>query len=315
MIMDYNFYLNALREKYDSKLEVAIKNNDEKMIEKIEKRFTHSVGVCEMAIDLANIFNLNVDREKLKIASILHDYAKFETLDEYKAIAKEYKVEYLYNEDNLKVLHAILGPYVIKKELDLDDEEILKAIETHSTGNNNMTIMQELVYIADCVEVNRLEDYFTPLRRLAKKNYKKAIAVFLKDTIERISEEGKKLHEYTLNAFQDYKKYLINAENLYEQVIESLDHNLIYDVNIFDARLTSSLYDYVIVATTQTSRQMDACVNYLRDDFDVRGVEKGEDWTLIDLNDVIVHIFKTGEREKYAIDRLYVSMAKIELNK
>ena len=75
--------------------------------------------------------------------------------------------------------------------------------------------------------------------------------------------------------------------------------------------LILTYFDYIIVATTLSNRQMQACLNYLKDDFEIRGAEVGEAWSLIDLNDVIVHIFKEEERERYGIDRLYASLPQL----
>ena len=124
----------------------------------------------------------------------------------------------------------------------------------------------------------------------------------------RLAYEGKNIHPYTASAYNFYKKYLLKGEEKYEQVVDCLDHNIVKDVVVYDARRTSPLYDYIIVASTMTARQMEACINYLKDDFEVRGFELADSWTLIDLNDVIVHVFKEEERERYGIDRLYANL-------
>ena len=53
---------------------------------------------------------------------------------------------------------------------------------------------------------------------------------------------------------------------------------------------------------------MQASVSYLRDDFEIKGIELGEEWTLIDLGDVIVNIFKEEDRAKFGLDRLYAHL-------
>ena len=57
---------------------------------------------------------------------------------------------------------------------------------------------------------------------------------------------------------------------------------------------------------------MEACVSYLRDDFDLKGAEIGEGWTLIDLGDIIVHVFTNDDREKYGLDKLYSALPIVE---
>ena len=300
---EFDYYKQKLWEKYQS-----CSDGSPELEAKMKERFNHSIGVADMAIELIRIHNLPIDEEKAKVCAILHDYAKYCSMEEFQAIKEEYNLDVEVIPEYKKVLHALLGGYIVKKELGIDDIDILKAIETHSTANANMSPLQEIIYLADCVEAGRSGEYFATIRKIARKNYKKAIAIFLRDCIERIlSDKSKSLHPYTLNAYEEYKKYLLSGENKYEQVVSALDHNLIKDVKVYDVRNSSPYFEYIIVATTLSNRQMQACINYLKDDFEIRGAEIGEAWSLIDLNDIIVHIFKEEERERYGIDRLYAS--------
>lgn len=306
-LFDFDYYKQKLKEKYE-----LCSQGDPILQEKTQKRFNHSLGVCDMTVELIKIHNLPVDMNKAKIAAILHDYAKYSPFEEFEAVAKAYHKEDILKDEYKKVWHALLGRYIVADDLGIDDEEILSAIETHSTGNKDMSVLQEVIYLADCVEEGRTDEYFTNIRKIAKKNYKKAIAIFLHDTISFVAKDPtKSLHPYTLAALADYKKYLLSGDTKYEQVLSALDHNLIKDVKVYDARATSPYFDYIIVATTLSNRQMQACLNYLKDDFEIRGAEVGEAWSLIDLNDVIVHIFKEEERERYGIDRLYASLPQL----
>ena len=97
-----------------------------------------------------------------------------------------------------------------------------------------------------------------------------------------------------------------------DNVLESINRNLVKDVVIYDLSQRHPLYDYVIVSTANSNRQMEACVSYLRDDFDLKGAEIGEGWTLIDLGDIIVHVFSSDYREKYGLDKLYSALPIVE---
>ncbi len=307
-LYDFDYYKNKVWEKYES----CFDGSDE-MMEKMQKRFEHSLRVVDMTIQLIQIHKLPIDIEKAKVTAMLHDYAKFCSLDEYKMIANEVGSVEEVSEKNKKVLHALLGRYIVEKELNIDDEEILLAIETHTTGNKNMSPLQEVIYLADCVEDGRPGEYFQRIRTLAKHNMKRALAQFLKDTIERLSQDPEKtMHPYSKAAYQDYKKYLLNGNNKYELVLDALDHNLIKDVKVYETKESNPYFDYIIVATTLSSRQMEACISYLKDDFDIRGAEVGDSWSLIDLNDIVIHIFKEEERERYGLDRLYASLPQIK---
>ena len=117
------------------------------------------------------------------------------------------------------------------------------------------------------------------------------------------------------SAYRFYKKFkFVNGDNKLENVLECINKNLVYDVVIYDMRERSPLYDYCIVSTTRSSRQMQACVSYLREEFTLKGVELSDDWTLIDLGDIVLHIFSNETRDKYALDKLYITLPIIENN-
>ncbi len=299
MSFDLEYYKQKLLEKYQSSNASS---------EKYMKRYYHSIGVYEMALKLVDVHKLSINPEKVAIAAILHDYCKFNTLEDYEKIIEKYNLSKQLLNSDVKVMHALLARYVIMDELGIDDEEVLDAIETHTTGKEDMNELQEIIFLSDLVELGRVEEYFKFFRKLAYKNIKKAIAYYMKDLMARLALDGKAVHPYTAGAYNFYKKFLLKGEEKYQQVLDCLDHNIIKDVVVYDARNKSPLYDYIIVASTMTARQMEACMNYLKDDFEIRGFELADSWTLIDLNDVIVHVFKEEERERYGIDRLYANL-------
>lgn len=271
-------------------------------------RYIHSLGVYKMALELNELFHLNVDKVKIAYAAIYHDYAKFASLKDYEDIVKKYNLDKDILKKPFKVLHACLGCYIVMDELSFYDEDVFNAIRTHTTGDKNMTPLQELIYISDCVEENRIDPYFVTMRRIAKKNYKKAIGIFLRDTVLRLKEEGKDLDELTIDAYNDYKIYCSSGNDKISLVLDCIDKNLVKDIKVYDAREFSPFFDFIVVSTALSNRQMQACISYLQDEFEIKGVESGEEWTLIDLGDIIVNIFKEEDRNKYALDRLYAHL-------
>ena len=70
------------------------------------------------------------------------------------------------------------------------------------------------------------------------------------------------------------------------------------------------MFDYAIIATANSSRQLQAAVDRLEEKsvekkFTIRGVERvrGGYWALVDLNDVLVNIFTVEERQRYDLDK------------
>lgn len=127
----------------------------DKLKEKLpEKRFEHSVGVEYTAGTLAFLYG--VDCEKAMIAGLLHDCAKYVPND--KKIHKCEKRGILISESeyrNPDLLHAKLSAVYAKEKYGVMDEEILSAIECHTTGKPAMTTLEKIIYIADFIEPNR----------------------------------------------------------------------------------------------------------------------------------------------------------------
>ena len=63
-----------------------------------EKRYIHSIGVMEMAMELAQIYNIDI--ETAQIAGLLHDNAKEMTDDEMLQYVKENNIQISETEKN-----------------------------------------------------------------------------------------------------------------------------------------------------------------------------------------------------------------------
>ena len=84
------------------------------------------------------------------------------------------------------------------------------------------------------------------------------------------------------------------------------------NIKIYDAKETSSLCDYNIVASAeniiQAKAMIDAMVRNLKDHkLDIISLEgMGEaEWILLDLGDVIIHIFQEITRDVFDLDSLW----------
>lgn len=292
---------------------------EQKLLHKFQKsnhpeimdRFQHSLNVAKKTLDIIDEHQFEVDKEKAYTAGLLHDYAKFVSMDEYFSIVKEFNLDNEILNNSFSVLHALLGPYIIKKELQIDDQEILDAVCYHTTGRANMGLLEEVVLLADFIEDMREEA--DKIRDIAKNDYKKAIALILDFKINKTVVKNHKLNNLTLTAFNQYRKYMNGELNKIKEILKAIDHNLVTNTKIYEMKRFTPLYDFVIITTALSQRQMEAAANYIKEGFDVRGIEAGDFWTLIDLNDVLIHVFLAEEREKYAIDRLLAHVPNIIL--
>lgn len=277
------------------------------------ERYNHSLGVAKKTLELIEKFDLAIELEKAEVAGLIHDYAKFESLQRYHEIIDKYQLDATLLNNNFSVLHAFLGPYIISEELEIYDKEILDAVRYHTTGYQNMSKLSELIYLADYIEENRDYELNENVRKIANKDYLKAIATQAKYTIKKLTKDNKKIHKYTLEMYEKYKKYLEedNLENL-KKIVESVDDAKVKDIKVYETKNITPLFDYVVIATATSPRQMNAVVDHLKDDsskkgFMIRGIEgvSGGLWVLVDLQEVLVNIFTEEEREKYALDKMW----------
>ena len=106
---------------------------------------------------------------------------------------------------------------------------------------------------------------------------------------------------------------------LLELIKESLDKVKATDVKIYDLRGISPLADFTVVATVEVARQANAVIEHMYDDvknnkLKIKNVEgKDTTWILVDLYDVILHIFTPEDRKNYDLDRLYIDIPTITL--
>ena len=119
-----------------------------------EKRFIHSIDVASCAVKLSKIYNY--DEEKCYIAGITHDCAKYLTKDEVEYYVNKYNIQLDELEtNNLALSHSLIGSYIAKFELGINDEDIINAIKYHTTGKEEMTLLEKIIYMADLIEEGR----------------------------------------------------------------------------------------------------------------------------------------------------------------
>ncbi len=164
-----------------------------------EKRYIHSLGVQQTAIQLAKIHNGSV--EKASIAGLIHDCAK--DLDEDESLQYVHQLDILLDDVELhqkQLQHGVIGAQFAKKKFDIQDEEILEAIRYHTTGKENMSLLEKIIYLADLIEPNRSFEGIENLRRQALSDLDNAVLMAFDHTIKYVIEMGALLHPCTIHA-------------------------------------------------------------------------------------------------------------------
>ncbi len=169
-----------------------------------DKRYRHSIRVMEEALNLARIFNC--DEEKAAIAGLLHDCGKFENEDELLKKAYDFDIIQVGSYfNNASLIHGALGAEIARREFQINDIDILNAIRYHTTGRENMSLLEKIIYISDYIEPDRDFPGVEEIRKLAYENLDLALLNAMDKTIKHIIDKGYYLHPDTINA----RNYLV----------------------------------------------------------------------------------------------------------
>jgi ribosome-associated protein len=92
-----------------------------------------------------------------------------------------------------------------------------------------------------------------------------------------------------------------------ERIIKLLDEKKAKDMETFDLTGKSYMVDRVVIATSLNSKHAFSLVNYLKEELKPLGeeffrVDESDDWTIIDLGDILVHVMTESHRAKYNME-------------
>ena len=102
------------------------------------------------------------------------------------------------------------------------------------------------------------------------------------------------------------------SEKILELVVKAADDKRAEDIMAMDVRGVSILADYFVVMHGNSEKQVQAIADEIisvsqKSGYEVKRVE-GRDsakWLLIDLGDVVVHVFHYSERAFYNLEKLW----------
>lgn len=157
-------------------------------------RYIHTMGVVRTAAELAQRWG--IDPQKARLAALLHDCAKY--LDPVTLCVTG-------GDDTgiLPVQHAFAGAVLAGMQYGIDDPEVLRAIRLHSTGDKGMTLLEQVVYLADLVEPNRTFPGVEGCRTALEQGPDAAMLCALEQTIRFVGTDAA-IHPASLRAYKDF---------------------------------------------------------------------------------------------------------------
>lgn len=104
----------------------------------------------------------------------------------------------------------------------------------------------------------------------------------------------------------------MNSQELLELVVRAADSKRAEDIVALDVQNISLLADYFVIMQAGSERQVKAVTEAIVEKVheaneDIKSVEGkyGANWILLDLGDVIVHVFKEETRQFYNLEKLW----------
>ncbi len=102
------------------------------------------------------------------------------------------------------------------------------------------------------------------------------------------------------------------VEEILQTVVQAAYKKKAQDIRVLDVRGLSMVTDYFVICSGNSRTQVEAIADAIEEELepsgiDVFGVEGKQEgrWVLMDLGDVVVHIFHREDREFYQIERLW----------
>ncbi|HUF21921.1 MAG TPA: ribosome silencing factor [Burkholderiales bacterium] len=94
--------------------------------------------------------------------------------------------------------------------------------------------------------------------------------------------------------------------------VDALEEIKAFDIVVLDVRKMTALFDYMVIASAESTRQARALANNVQEKLKaiggrvhgVEGEQSGE-WVLVDLGDVIVHVMQPAVRAYYNLEQLW----------
>ncbi|MGR8827484.1 ribosome silencing factor [Leuconostoc citreum] len=112
----------------------------------------------------------------------------------------------------------------------------------------------------------------------------------------------------------------LDVNTVLETAVKAIDGKKANNIVALDLRNVSLMADYFVIADAASNRQVQAIVTEVKDKVQAAGGEvkliegfQSADWVLVDLGDVIVHVFSTEQRDFYNLERLWHDAPYVDL--
>ena len=106
-----------------------------------------------------------------------------------------------------------------------------------------------------------------------------------------------------------------------ECIVRAMNDKLATNIVAIDMRDTSPLFDYFVLCTGSNQRLLNAIKDNVEEQCELNGYEvkaieglRNSQWILMDLGDIVVHIFEGEARDNYNLEKLWGDMPRVDIS-
>ena len=106
-----------------------------------------------------------------------------------------------------------------------------------------------------------------------------------------------------------------------ECIVRAMNDKLATNIVAIDMRETSPLFDYFVLCTGSNQRLLNAIKDSVEEQCELNGYEvkaieglRNSQWILMDLGDIVVHIFEGEARDNYNLEKLWGDMPRVDIS-
>ena len=168
-----------------------------------EKRFDNVNRVSEVAGKLA--VKHGEDEQKARLAGLLHDAAKEQSPDKMLEMGfSDSEIDRETFGSFPKVWHAFVAPEFCKTIFSINDDATLSAMKWHTTGKEEMTPLEQLVFVEDYIEPGRNLPDRAYIEDLAFKSLDDACFALSFTTLRSLLNRGLNIHPLSVSCHNHY---------------------------------------------------------------------------------------------------------------
>lgn len=194
--------MNSLeyRKNYYSGTRLELLNNVQTALS--DYRYQHVLRVESMALKLAETWQ--VDPEIVSVAALVHDYTKERSDDDFiEAIQKYHLSTSLISWGN-NIWHGVVGAEIIQSELGISEPIILDAVRQHTTGAEEMTLVSQIIFMADYIESVRSFPGIDEVRALAFTDLAASVGWQAQHTLEYLIKNKQRVFPLSLLTYNTW---------------------------------------------------------------------------------------------------------------